>query len=395
MPNKIVYKISDIGDVVGGGTPSTKIPEYWNGDISWISPSDLTNYNDVYISYGSKNITQLGFNKSGAKFLPRNSVLLSSRAPIGYIALADKELCTNQGFKSIVCNSKINYMYLYYYIKYNVDHFKAFASGATFPELSTKRLKNIKIEIFENVEYQEKIGKMIFRYDELIKNNRKQIEILENIAKKMYSKMFAYHVIKDKSEEVKIKDILSFNRGISYSSDEIDCQDGCNLINLKNINSYGGFRRDGTKKYNGKYKETQIVKTWDLVMGVTDMTQDRRTVGSVALIPTLNGVSVISADLVRIDSKINNTYLFSMFKYGELSKYISQFANGANVLHLKPQSIANVKIQLPFEELIEQYVAIVEPIIKEIDALYLGIDNLITQRDLIAPRLLSGKLVIE
>ena len=125
------------------------------------------------------------------------------------------------------------------------------------------------------------------------------------------------------------------------------------------------------------------------------MTQDRRTVGSVALIPTIDGISVISADLVKINSKIDNTFLYAMFKYGNLSKYISQFANGANVLHLKPQSINNVKVQLPKEEIINKYVKIVKPIIEQIDKLNLQNDNLIMQRDLLLPRLMSGKLEVK
>jgi type I restriction enzyme S subunit len=101
------YRVSQIGEVVGGGTPSTKIEEYWNGDIPWISPKDLTDYNSVYISYGENYITKKGLNKSGTRLLPENTVLLSSRAPIGYVALAANPICTNQGFKNIICNEKL------------------------------------------------------------------------------------------------------------------------------------------------------------------------------------------------------------------------------------------------------------------------------------------------
>lgn len=94
------YKIDEIGKVVAGGTPSTKISSYWDGNISWITPKDLSNFSVKYITHGERNISEKGLNNSSAKLIPKNSVLLSSRAPIGYIAIASKELATNQGFKN-------------------------------------------------------------------------------------------------------------------------------------------------------------------------------------------------------------------------------------------------------------------------------------------------------
>lgn len=132
-----VYKIKDIGEVIGGGTPATSISEYWGGNIPWVTPADLTSYKSVFISRGGSNITTLGLRKSSTKLLPQNTILLSSRAPIGYLAIAANEICTNQGFKNIICHKEVvDYRYLYYYLKQNIEYLKCFASGATFPELS-------------------------------------------------------------------------------------------------------------------------------------------------------------------------------------------------------------------------------------------------------------------
>lgn len=166
------------------------------------------------------------------------------------------------------------------------------------------------------------------------------------------------------------------------------------MINLKNIQSYGGFRREGTKKYNGKYKDSQIVNTGDLILGVTDMTQDRRTVGSVALIPIIEGTSVISADLVKVKSKIPNQFLYCMCRYGFYSKYFSQFANGANVLHLKPKTLLNKKVLLPTDDLIKDFTKNVIPMLDSIDKINLQNDILTKQRDMLLPRLMSGKLEV-
>ena len=311
----------------------------------------------------------------------------------GDVKIAPKEsFLTNLSIAVKLRDDIVDLNYLYYYL--NIQGLRYLDTGAAQSQITINNLKSHKV-VLPNLQYQKRIANILLEYDNLIENNNNRIIILEQMAEETYKNFFAYHKIKNNSEEKRLGEILDFQRGISYSSEEIDCEEGINLINLKNINAYGGFRRDGTKKYDGKYKESQIVKSGDLIMGVTDMTQDRRTVGSVALIPTIEGISVISADLVKVNSKIDNTFLYAMFKYGNLSKYISQFANGANVLHLKPQAISNIKVQLPNIELINSYVKLVKPIIDEIDKLNLQNDNLVIQRDLLLPRLMSGKLEVK
>ena len=141
-----VERIGNFGEVIGGGTPSTENEEYWDGDIPWLSPVDLSDNTNVYVSRGAKNITELGLRKSSAKMMPAETVLLSSRAPVGYVALAKNPICTNQGFKSVVCDTaKIQPLYLYFYFKMNKNYLQSIASGATFPELSGSMMKKLKI----------------------------------------------------------------------------------------------------------------------------------------------------------------------------------------------------------------------------------------------------------
>ena len=100
------YKLEAIGNIVGGATPSTKEPQNYDGDISWITPKDLSNFSGRFISRGERMITSKGFNSCSCKMLPKGSVLFSSRAPIGYVAIASNDLCTNQGFKSIIPDNR-------------------------------------------------------------------------------------------------------------------------------------------------------------------------------------------------------------------------------------------------------------------------------------------------
>lgn len=302
----------------------------------------------------------------------------------------------NQNIVKIIPHG-INSKYLYYALKANQFSTYCVMRGqgaANQASITLDTIFRFNFPIHQRHE-QDKIADILSNYDELIENNNKRIKILEQMAENLYKEWFAYHKIKDLSKEVRLREIIQIVRGLSYSTEGIEVDEGNNLINLKNIQSFGGFRRDGTKLYAGKYKQEQIVKYGDLIMGVTDMTQDRRTVGSVALIPQIEGVSVISADLIKINSNISNLYLYAMFKYGNISKYISQFANGANVLHLKPQAVLNVKVVLPPEDMIEKYVNLVEPLIDEIEQLNQTNDNLVKQRDMLLPRLMSGKLEVK
>lgn len=285
--------------------------------------------------------------------------------------------------------------YLYYWLnsKFGKESLINRAIGSSQAALTIAILKKYKI-FLPTLRNQNQIVDILSAYDNLIENNNKRIKILEQMAENLYKEWFAYEKIKDISKEVRLKEIISIIRGVSYTTEEIETEEGTNLANLKNIQAYGGFRRDGLKLYAGKYKKEQIVSCGDLIMGVTDMTQDRRTVGYVALVPQVEGISVISADLIRISSPIPNVFLYAMFKYGNVSKYISQFANGANVLHLKPQAILGIKILLPQQTLIDKYVNIASKFFNEIEYLSQMNCNFTKQRDMLLPRLMSGKLEV-
>lgn len=185
------YKLSEIGEIVGGATPSTKISEYYDGDIPWISPKDLSNFEGKYISCGSKNITELGFNSCSCKILPKGSVLFSSRAPIGYIAIAKNSLCTNQGFKSVIPNSSIiDSEFLYYTLVFNKEYIKNQGSGTTFMEVSGKTMGNIEVSIPVNLSDQRKIVGILSALDSKIENNNKINANLEAQAEALFKSWF-------------------------------------------------------------------------------------------------------------------------------------------------------------------------------------------------------------
>lgn len=140
-------KLGEVGEIVSGGTPSTTVPEYWNGNVSWISPADLSGYVSKIISKGRKSITETGLKNSSARLIPKGSVLFSSRAPIGYVAIAGNDVCTNQGFKSIIPAKEITSEFLYYFLKASKQSAEEAASGTTFKEISLKAFSQLEIPI--------------------------------------------------------------------------------------------------------------------------------------------------------------------------------------------------------------------------------------------------------
>lgn len=164
--------ISDLGTVVGGATPSTKVKEnYENGAIAWITPKDLSNYSKRYIKHGERNITAKGLRSCSAQIMPPNSVLFTSRAPIGYIAITSNEVCTNQGFKSIIPNENTDSLFLYYLMRYNKKKIENMGSGTTFKEVSGNTMKGIKVTVPVTIKEQRDIASILGSLDDKIELN--------------------------------------------------------------------------------------------------------------------------------------------------------------------------------------------------------------------------------
>lgn len=188
MNSRIVKRIGDIGVVVGGATPSTKTKHYWGGRIPWLSPKDLTGYKKRYISRGDKCITEDGLKSCSTQLVPAGTVLFSSRAPIGYVAIARQPLCTNQGFKSVIPNDNIDSLFLYYLLKERRDYIESQGSGTTFKEVSAAVMKSIEIEIPESIEEQRKIATVLDAIDSKIELNNQINDYLADLGETIASK---------------------------------------------------------------------------------------------------------------------------------------------------------------------------------------------------------------
>ncbi|MGG3998191.1 restriction endonuclease subunit S [Anoxybacillus kestanbolensis] len=180
--NWIWVKAGNVTEVVGGGTPKTTVREYYeNGNVPWITPADLSDFEGIYISRGQRNITSEGLRNSSAKLLPAKTVLLSSRAPIGYVAIAANLLSTNQGFKSFIPSDVIDSEYLYWYLKKSKKYLEGMGSGSTFKEISASKCKEIKIPL-PPINEQKRISK---RVGMLLNNLDREKEMVLEVEEKL------------------------------------------------------------------------------------------------------------------------------------------------------------------------------------------------------------------
>ena len=181
--------IGEIADIVGGSTPSTRVPANFDGDIPWITPKDLSGTYDRYVEAGSRNLSEQGLYACSAKLLPPKSVLLSTRAPIGYVAIAACRLATNQGFRSLVLKPGICPEFIYYWLKASTAELKNLGSGSTFGELSGSSLKAIPISI-PPYPAQRAIAHTLGTLDDKIELNRRMNQTLDEICCEIFRDWF-------------------------------------------------------------------------------------------------------------------------------------------------------------------------------------------------------------
>lgn len=145
-----VAKLIDVAEIKNGATPSTADVNNYGGDVIWITPKDLSDQQSKFVYYGNRNISKKGFSSCSTSMIPKNSILLSSRAPIGLISLAKTELCTNQGFKNIVPHNMCESLYFYYYVNHHIKQIEQLGSGTTFKEVSRESLCTFPLLVVSN-----------------------------------------------------------------------------------------------------------------------------------------------------------------------------------------------------------------------------------------------------
>ena len=408
MEKWIECKISDIGTVVGGATPSTKKPEnYENGDIAWITPKDLSSFSGRYIQRGERNITEIGLKSCSTQLLPKNTVLFSSRAPIGYVAIAENAVCTNQGFKSVIPNEDTDPIFLYYLLKYNKDKIESMGSGTTFKEVSRNTMKNIVVSVPQDKQVQEKIASVLDAIDEKIEENERINNNLEQQAQLLFKSWFVDFepfngTMPSDWEVVPFEKIVDFQNGYAFKSKELlnePSSDCYQVFKQGHIARGGGFIPDGTKSWYPKKLASKlerfVLKKGDILMAMTDMKNNVAILGNTAIMPIDNEYIVNQrVGHLRVNGYKGITYPFIYLLTNSTDFLIDlrSRANSGVQVNLSSAEIKASQTVLPSEKVNTAFSEITFPMFEAIISNQLENQRLAQLRDTLLPKLMSGEL---
>lgn len=335
-------RIGEVCSVVSGTTPKSNVQAYWNGKYNWVTPAELTD-DTVYVKETQRKITQLGIEASSLKSFPTGTVLLSSRAPIGKVAITGTEMYCNQGFKNLICSDRIHNKYLYWFLKDHTSYLNSLGRGATFKEISKKIVEQIEIPL-PPVEIQCQISIMLDAVSDLLNLRKKKLAELDKLIQSVFYDMFGN---KDFSQ-VSLISLISDGAGLSYGIVQPGDDGTGNMGVIRPVDFRNGKIDSQNIKYINRdigapYKRTELTGN-ELLITV------RGTTGLVALtdirfkgMNVTRGIAVIRYD----ESIVNKYYLYEYLKTIESQRYIDEHTRGATLQQINLSDLRAMDIALP------------------------------------------------
>jgi len=342
--NRQTKKLGGICEVVGGGTPDTKAPQYWGNDIYLITPKDLGKLDNFEIRTTERKISKLGLKMSSAKILPPGSVILSSRAPIGHVAINTVEMVTNQGCRNFICSKEIFNKYLYYFLKKNVNLLNELGSGSTFKEISGSTLKTIEIS-YPDIDEQHRIVKIL---DEVFTAIAKA---KENIEKNL---QYSHDLFESYLQSTFDNSGVNWER--KFLGEVIQKTETINPLNNPNKE----FTYIDVSSVN---KETLSIENTSLLKGKDAPSRARKLVKTGDIIfatirPTLRRIAIISEELnkeicstgyfvLRTNNQLNNKFLFYFLQTKSFNGIMKKLQKGASYPAVTDREVKNQIINFP------------------------------------------------
>ena len=405
MAEWIDCKISDIGTVVSGATPSTKKAEnYEGGAIAWITPKDLSTFSGRYIKKGERNITELGLKSCSTQLLPKDTVLFSSRAPIGYVAIAANEVCTNQGFKSVIPNENTDPLFLYYLLKYNKDRIESLGSGTTFKEVSGNTMKNIEVRVPKDKEVQSRIASIIGSIDDKIEENERINNNLEQQARLLFDSLFTttgstiesdFGFIPSSFSLTKVGQIPMIITDYVANGSFASLKENVTLYQEQN---YAYFIRNTDLKADsfGVFvdKHSYDFLSKSTLYGGEIIISNVGDVGSVFLCPKLDQPMTLGNNIIMLRPENDELrfYLYIWFKYAFGQAIIQGIKGGSAQPKFNKTDFKNTNIAIPCEVMLHSFHQTVSPMFDMIIANKSESKRLSDLRDSLLPRLISGEI---
>lgn len=357
-----MVKLGNVCTVVSGTTPKSNHLEYWDGNINWVTPAELKDDSDI-IFESQRKITEKAVADTSMKSFPAGTVLLSSRAPIGKVAIAGVEMYCNQGFKNLICSEAIYNRYLYHYLKSKTDYLNSLGRGATFKEISKNIVESIEIPL-PPINEQRKIAAVLDKVSDLIAKRRQQLDKLDELVKSRFVEMFGDPVSNSMGlpteSMTEVCAIIDGDRGKNYpKQDEFSDTGHCLFLNAKNVTTTGfSFencmfitREKDNALHNGKLERGDVVLTTRGTLGNLAFYDDSVPFENVRI----NSGMVI---LRMKKSVVTEVFFIEQFKL-QLQSIKDKIASGSAQPQLPISTMSKIKILLAPLELQEHFAAFV------------------------------------
>ena len=374
-------KLGDVCQVVTGSTPKTIISEYWDGNYPWVTPAELKG--DVYISDTARHITEEAIAHTNLTLLPIGTVLLSSRAPIGKVAITTIEMYCNQGFKNLICSDAINNKYLYLWLSGKTEYLNSLGRGATFKEISKTIVENVIIPL-PPLSIQKSIVSELDKINELIRLKKEQLKDYDNLAQSIFYEMFGDPVVNEKGWEVKklIETVVlecTISYGIVQPGDGVE--DGIPVV--RPIDLTGTFvstnnLKKTTEKISSSYSRT-ILTGKELLVCV------RGTTGVCSLVTDeLKGCNVTRGITpLLFNDNTDRWFMYYQFQMPQIKCIIADYTKGITLKQINMADFRKIPVilpPLPLQQLFAQRIELIEKQKAEIQSTIADLETLLASR---------------
>jgi len=349
--NTRIVRLGSVCTVVSGSTPRSEVAEYWDGDVKWITPAELTE--DSYIITDSvRHITSQAVHDTSLKPFPKGTVILSSRAPIGKTAIAGCEMYCNQGFKNLICSSQIDPKYLYSFLSGKTEYLNSLGRGATFKEISKSIVENIEIPLPE-LAVQRQISLQFEHIRTLVRQYREQLHLLEQIVKSRFIEMFGDPVRNPKGWPVQNFEDISILITDGEHATPRRSEKGIYLLSARNVLNHALQLEDVDFIDEDEYSRIArrvIPQEGDVLISCSG------SIGRCCVVPAnLRFQMVRSAALIRFSNAINPIYAEWLITSDELQRQIEQSATQSSQANLFQGKIQKLHGYVPPKALQDEF----------------------------------------
>ncbi|MCW7546265.1 restriction endonuclease subunit S [Aurantimonas litoralis] len=339
--------LGDLCKIVSGATPKTEEAQFWGGEVPWATPKDLSRLDTEFLDWPQRSITQDGLRSCAASILPQNSVLLSSRAPIGLVAINTRPMATNQGFKSLVPDSqKLNSKFLFHWLKANKNHLQSLGNGATFKEISKAVVERIEIPL-PPLDEQRRIAAILDKADALRRKRKRALDLLDGLTQSIFLEMFGDPIENTNGHAVvSLSEIVSSDRKITYGilkpgPDVVDGVPYVRVVDIQNNRVKVDQLRRTTPEIAHEYRRSKL-KSGDLLISI------RGHVGRMAIAPEECDGANITQDTARLAIKnADAEFIKAQLETGPARHWMDRRTRGAAVKGINLGDLRQFPIIVP------------------------------------------------